>query len=127
MPVTTYFGNAVLNHMLRGQSFTPPSTVWVGLFTQMPTADGGGQEVSGGGYVRQPATFAPAANREISNDTDLQFPTATADWGTVVGFGLFDAETGGNLLVFASLSTPKNVLTGDQPYFPTGELTVTIS
>ena len=127
MPVTTYFGNRILDHMLRGQAYTPPATVWVGLFTQMPTADQPGTEVSGGGYARQPAAFSAAVNREIVNSADLQFPTATADWGTVVGFGLFDAETGGNLLVFASLSTPKNVLTGDQPYFPAGELSVTVT
>jgi hypothetical protein len=34
----------------------------------------------------------------ISNSTTLAFATASADWGIIVAFGLFDAPTAGNLL-----------------------------
>lgn len=34
------------------------------------------------------------------NGAIIQFPAATASWGTVVAFGLYDASTSGNLLQF---------------------------
>jgi len=34
--------------------------------------------------------------------TIFTFPTATADWGTIVGVGIFDASSSGNLLAYES-------------------------
>ena len=34
----------------------------------------------------------------ISNNIDISFPQATTDWGTVLGWGLFDDPTAGHLL-----------------------------
>jgi len=34
----------------------------------------------------------------VTNGSIVTFPTATADWGTVVAFGIFDASTSGNYL-----------------------------
>ena len=36
----------------------------------------------------------------VANGASVTFPTASADWGTVTSFGLFDASTSGNLLAF---------------------------
>jgi hypothetical protein len=41
----------------------------------------------------EPST-SPAS---VTNGSAIAFPVATANWGTVVGFGLYDAPTGGNL------------------------------
>jgi hypothetical protein len=40
------------------------------------------------------------APSSTSNGSVISFPQATANWGTVVAFGLYDAVTGGNLLVW---------------------------
>ena len=40
-----------------------------------------------------------------SNNSAIAFPAATADWGTVVAVGIFDASTGGNLLFFGSVTS----------------------
>jgi len=46
-----------------------------------------------------------------------QFPTATGSWGTIAGFGIFDAATGGKLKHTGILSTSKSVTTSDTPQF----------
>jgi len=46
-----YLENKVLDHVLRNTSYTPPATVYLGLFTANPTDAGGGTEVSGNAYA----------------------------------------------------------------------------
>ena len=113
MPKSLYLSNVLLNHTLRNVAFTPPVQVFVALYTVAPTILGGGTEVSGGGYGRQLGTFSAAASQLTSNTVDILFPVATADWGTVVAFGLFDASSGGNMLYFNNLSASRLVLTND--------------
>jgi hypothetical protein len=119
----------VLN-WLKGTAFpAPPSAVYVGLFTVAPAEDGTtGTEVSGGGYARQAVTFGavsqlPSGPAQMSNTADINFPVATAPWGTIVAIGLFDASTAGNLLYYASIS-PVPINTNDQIRFLAGNLTV---
>jgi hypothetical protein len=58
----------------------------------------------------------------------VTFGTPTGDWGTITGFGLYDAETSGNLLVIGTLNSPVIVNAGDvAPVFAEGTLTVTIA
>jgi hypothetical protein len=124
-----YYESKVLDHMLRGTAFTPPATVYVALFTAAPTDAGGGTEVSGGGYARQSVTFgAPSgtAPTQIANSADVTFPVATASWGTVVAFGLFDASTAGNLLAWDNLTASKQIDVNDQAKFAAGDLKVTL-
>lgn len=110
---TTYLSNALLDYVLRGTAFSAPASVYVGLFTTAPTVGGGGVEVSGGSYARQAASFDPASGGSTVQGCILPFPDATADWGTVVAFGIFDSEVGGNLLFFGDLDEPKTVFAGD--------------
>ena len=75
----------------------PTAAVYVALFTTLPdVASAGGVEVSGGSYARKAVTFAAAPNGQTSNAGDLIWDQATADWGSVVGFGIYDAAWGGN-------------------------------
>jgi hypothetical protein len=126
MSVADYYENKILDHMLRAQAFTPPSTVYVALYTTAPTDAGGGTEVSGGSYARQPVTFSAASGGSIINSADITFPQATADWGTIVAVGLFDASTAGNLLWYGNLTTSKTVNSGDIFTISAGNLTVSL-
>ncbi len=122
-----YYEDVIINHLLRAQAFTPPATIYVGLFTAAPTDAGGGTAVSGGGYARQAVTFsAPTTPGQTSNSADVVFPTATADWGTIVAFALFDAATAGNMLAWGTLTTNKTILSGDQAKFAAGNLQITV-
>lgn len=124
--LTDYLENKLLDHTLRNVSYTPPATVYVGLFTAAPGEAGGGTEVSGGSYARQVASFSAAADGQTSNSADITFPIATADWGTITHIALFDADTGGNMLYYGALSVSKTIQTGDQFIIKVGNLTISL-
>jgi hypothetical protein len=124
MPKTYYLDDNFINVALRNTPFTPPATVYVSLYTVAPTAAGGGTEVSGGGYGRQTVTFVAPVSGQTSNTADVLFPVASATWGTITSFALMDASSGGNMLYFGNLSTPRTVLASDQVRFPSGQLVV---
>jgi hypothetical protein len=124
VPKTYYLSNNVLNVALRGIPFTPPPVIYVSLYTVAPGVGGGGTEVAGGSYARQIAVFTVPASGQLSNTADILFPVASASWGTIVSFALMDASSGGNMLYFGNLSTPRLVLVSDQIKFPMNQLVV---
>lgn len=123
---TDYFENKIIDHMLRNQAFTPPSQLYLGLFTVSPTDSGGGTEVSGNGYQRVAITLSAASNGQTSNTATIDFPQATGDWGTIVAAGIFDAVTGGNLLMWTTISPQKTITSGDIFRIPAGNLTISV-
>lgn len=125
-----YLEAKVLDHVLGGPDYTRPATIYVALYTTAPTDAGGGVEVSGGSYSRVAVTnnstnWPATSGGTKSNGTSITFPTATASWGTVQAVGLLDAATGGNLLFWATLETPKSVGAGDTASFAAGALVLT--
>lgn len=124
MSKTNYLETQILNHVLRATPYSAPSTVYVALFTSAPGEAGGGTEVTGGSYTRQSVTFTSPAPDTVMNTSDVNFPVATADWGTIVAFAIMDQASAGNMLYFANLSASRTVLTNDQFRFPTGQLSV---
>lgn len=127
-----YLENKLLDHSLGGGDYTRPATVYVALFTVMPTSDAGtgGTEVTGGSYARASVTNNntnwPAASGGVkSNGTTITFTTATGTWGGIVGAGIYDASTSGNLMFFGSVQTVKTIVNGDTYTIPAGSLTIT--
>lgn len=125
-----YLENKILDLIWGNQAFSPPSTIYVALFTAAPNDAGGGTEVSGGSYsrvgVQNNATNWPAASGgQKQNGVAINFPQATTSWGTVVAVGFFDAATNGNLLAWANLAANKAVGVGDTISFPVGSITIT--
>ena len=117
--------NALLSAVLRNVSYTSPATVYAALFTVAPTPSTAGTEVSGGSYARVAVTFGAPALGVTSNSAPVAFPTATADWGTVAAVAIMDALSGGNLLYFGALTTPKAVDNGDTASFAAAALSLT--
>lgn len=126
MDKSDFLEDALLNHVLRpGNPYTAPTGIFIALFTTLPGEDGtGGTEVSGGSYAREAVTFGAPVSGTVSNSGAVTFTQATAAWGTIVGIGLYDALTVGNLLYFGNLTTSKVVDNGDQLSFANGALTV---
>ena len=141
--ISDYLENKIIDWLLRGQTFTPPTTVYVGLLTAAPSDAGGGTEVSGGSYARvavasslanwagsQSAGSTAASTGTggtTSNNAAVTFPAPTANWGAVTHFGVYDASAAGNLLFYAALTTPKTINNGDAaPSFAAGALTFQI-
>lgn len=100
-----YLENKILDHVLRNTAYTSPTTVYVGLLTTVATDSTSGTEVSGGSYARQAVAFDAASGGATANTSLITFPTATASWGTVVGFAIYDALTGGNILYWGTLTS----------------------
>lgn len=141
--LTDYAENQIVDHMLRGATFTKPTTIAVALFTAAPSDTGGGTEVSGGAYAR--VTVGPSnttwnatqggtsgASSGTTGLTDnaaaIVFPAPTANWGTISHFAIFDATTSGNMLIHGALTTSKTVNNGDPaPQFNAGELNITFA
>jgi hypothetical protein len=99
------------NQMLSVMQNKP--ALYLGLFTIAPARDGtGGTEVDGNGYLRQQITFGNPMQGEMSNTGAIQFPQASADWGTVTTMGIFDAQVDGNLLWFDDFLQSLNVTAG---------------
>jgi len=124
MSKTDYLETNLLNHVLRNTAYSSPTTIYVALFTVAPGETGGGTEVTGGAYVREAVAFDAPVGGQVSNTADVLFPIATADWGTLVAFALFDASSAGNMLYYANLTASRDILTGDQLRFPAGQLLV---
>lgn len=124
-----YLEDKVLEHVFGGNAYTAPSTLYVALYTSAPSDTGGGTEVSGGGYVRKTATFNVSGTNPTtaSNAGAIEYPTATANYGTVTSVGIFDALSGGNLLAYANLTASKVVSTGDVFRFNAGDLDITLA
>lgn len=130
---TDYLEALIADHLTRDASWTKPSGLYVGLFTAMPNDDAtGGTEVSGGSYARVQhgpgdAQWNVSSPGVVTNAGDITFPQATADWGQLVGVGVWDAATGGNLLFAAQLGATKTVGSGDPPQrFADGTLSVAV-
>ena len=124
---SNFLENAIINAVLRNTSYTSPTTVYVGLFTNDPTDADTGTEVSGGSYARVSVTFGAPSNGVSTNSADVTFPTATSSFGTVTHIGIHDASTGGNLLFYTDLSVSKTIDTGDIFKITTGNLSVTLA
>jgi hypothetical protein len=124
---SNYLENALINATLRNTAYTSPSVVYVGLYTSDPTDANTGTEVSGGSYARVAVTFGAPSNGASTNSAAVEFPQATANWGTVTHIGILDALTSGNLLYHTALDSSKTIETGDIFKIAIGSLSVTLS
>ena len=124
-----YLEDKVLDHVFGGNAFTAPSTLYVALYTVAPSDTGGGTEVSGGAYARQTGAFTVSGTNPTtaSNTAAIEYPTATADYGTVVAVGILDASSSGNLLAYSTLDASKVVSSGDVFRFNAGDLDITLA
>lgn len=117
-----YLANAIINHMMRNQAFSPPANIYVALFknvagleTNLPT-----QEVltAGTGYVRKLVTFSESLEATTQSVEELVW-TALSNWGTVTHLALVDHVSNVNwgvdvnVLMYGELLIPRNVITDD--------------
>ena len=126
MAFTDYLENKVLDYVFSGGSFSQPGTKYLALYTVAPTDSSAGTEVTGGGYARQTVTLTTSGS-DTTNSAAVEYPTATADYGTVVAVAVLDASSGGNMLAYASLTANKTIATGDVFRVPAGDLDISLN
>ena len=127
MSFSNFLETEILDHVFAGAAYTAPTTKYLALFTAVADGEAGSvTEVSGGGYARQTVAFTTSGNT-TSNNAAVEFPTATANYGTVTHVGVYDASTSGNLMAYAALSSNKTIETGDVFRVPSGDLDITLN
>jgi hypothetical protein len=141
--LTDYAENKLVDSLLRGQTLGAPATGYVALYTTCPTDSTAGTEVSGTGYARVAVTSSLAnwagtqgagttvassgTGGTTSNNVVVTFGAPTSAWGVINCWGIADALSGGNLWIYAPLTTPKTVNNGDAaPAFNAGAATFQI-
>lgn len=131
---TTYTDNNLINAILRGTTFPLPANIYLALFTTMPTmpAGTGAIEPSTGGYARQAVgltNFPAASGGSSQNGTTVSFAQATSPGYTnpVLGWGLYDAVTAGNLLLANTLQGTNDVWTLTLGTQTSGTFTMTVN
>lgn len=132
---TNVLEDEIIKHLFRTGSFTKPTVLAVALFTAAPGEAGGGTEVTGGSYARAQLNpldanwAAPSGgNGQTSNVNALAFPTPSANWGVVTHFAIFDATSGGTMLIFGALAQSKTINNGDPaPQFNANQLTISVA
>ncbi|HCE07083.1 MAG TPA: hypothetical protein DEQ40_00485 [Oxalobacteraceae bacterium] len=114
--MSDYSAQALLAWLAGKTAMPTLPTVYLALFTAVGVDAGTGfTEVTGGAYARVATTgdwaaASGSAPSTIANNATVTFATPTANWGTVIGFGLYDAATAGNLLAWDYL--------GNYPWMP---------
>jgi len=127
-----YLENELLDHVfgMGARNYTPPTNIYVALSTTDPGEDGSGlAEPAGGSYARVSTVAADwdvAAAGALANANVIEFAEATAEWGDLTHFALFDALTGGNLLAHGALTVHKVIGIGDTARFKAGDLDVSL-
>jgi hypothetical protein len=93
----------ILNHVTGVSAIYTLPTTYLALFTAVGIDAGTGfTEVTGGSYARVALSgligaSTGSAPSQSANSSAITFTTATASWGTIIGWGLCDAPTSGNL------------------------------
>src|SRR5262249_53942550 len=141
--LSDYLSDQILNSVFRGAGYSFPATTYIALCTTTPiksdtgttisNGTGTGVEVSGGSYARVAVTSntsnwtVAGTNDLVSDNAVITFPTATANWGTVVGIAICDAATNGNILFFGNLSVSQTINNGNVASFPVSNLSIQMS
>ena len=137
--MSSYSAKKALDHLLangRAQVYTPPSSLYVALFTSAgglasntPSLQ---TEVSGGAYTRKLLNgttnyMGPAANFAAALLADINWEIATSNWGAVTHLAIMDTETGGNVISYGALTSPKVIETNDRAVVKAGQLVASLT
>lgn len=135
---SVYTANRVLAKVLRGEDFSVTSSLWIALFRATDgtalraNVVGTALEVTAAGYARAEirgstglTMIAPVEGATQVSGV-VPWAQAIAPWGTVTFAALMDAATGGNVIVYGALASPKAVDTADVFKIPAGLFTVSL-
>jgi hypothetical protein len=142
--LSDFWENEWIDNFFRARAYTAPAVLAVALYTAAPGETGGGTEVTGGAYARvdHPPLFSnwEGTGGEVTavdsagtggltqNNGIITFPVPSASWGLVTDMAILDATSGGNFLVYGTLTASKNINNGDPaPTFQDADLDITLA
>ena len=124
--MSDYLENKVLDHILATTTFTKPSAVYLGLSIASMGDNAGGTELSGSGYTRVSIVFDSASGGTTDNTAVVDFPACTgSNWGAVAYWSIWDATTGGNMLLHGAFTSAKTIEVNDVLRVDAGDLDIT--
>ena len=113
-----------------GSAYTPPTAVYLALFTADPTDDNvTTNEASGAWYARQSIgsfSVPTGTGNSTSNNNQVSFPAVTGSAITITHWAMYDALTSGNLLYSDTIGTAKTFNVGDVPVVNAAALVITV-
>ena len=149
---SNYLENEVLDHVLgkTTRDFTSPSTLVLALFSGTAsdvlaaleagtsstsgTGNWGHYEINNGSYTRKAVSFNTASGGSATNNGDVTFPAATANYDNTAGSGstvtciaVLDNTSGGNVLFYGQLDNSKEILNGDTFQVSVTNLTISLA
>ena len=128
---TNYMEDLVLTALVNGTTLQLSSEKpFIGLLTAAPSDDSSGTECSTASYIRKQvggtgqSDFILPESGTARNQGEFRWDDATEDWGEITHVALYDAETGGNMLVYGTLTAPVEIVSGDIFKIPPSGFTI---
>jgi len=109
MSISSYAANRILDALYNNTALAVAQP-YLSLHGGDP-GETGANEIAGGSYARQAASFGASAAGQVQNDATIDFTLMPAT--TVVAFALWDAATNGNCLWAGWLSTVLRAFVAD--------------
>lgn len=127
MDFSEYLADKLIDATVRNIPYETPEKVWLALYTTDPTKVDIGAEVREPSYNRQELSMSAPVDGVSGNEAQVDFATATSNWGKITYVGIRDEAYDGNLLYFTELENAKDVLTGDQLRIDVDKLTLKLT
>jgi hypothetical protein len=124
MAISTYLGNKIIDAIVNATTLTGIATPYISLHTGDPGLTGA-NEVTGGSYARQAASFAAGGSKASETDTLEEFTGMPAC--TVTHIGIWDAASGGNFLWGGTNSGTQGVAAGNTFRIASGALDISVT
>ena len=133
--LSNYLADEVVDHLLRNQAFTPPTTLYLALFT----ADTGlnanlpDSEASYTGYAREVIALDAAADGVTANTATVEFDEASSGPTVITDVAIVDHLSNTNwgvdvnVLIWGALAADKTLASGETFRIQAGELDLTVT
>lgn len=113
---TQFTQSRITKRMFGNVAYTEPTKIYVEASTTTINVDGtGATPPSDPSYVRVELDNNTATWEDLTigvgrqNAVPIEYATATTNWGVITYVAFYDAPTGGNMLYYAELITPKTI------------------
>jgi hypothetical protein len=127
--LSNYAEASIVNHFLRNTAVSSPVTVYLALYESDPGEANTGDETAYTDYARQASTWeAINGSGQTMNAGSIAFPANGNAVASVIitHAAVFDALTGGNMIIYGALSSPKTLEVDDILSFAINSVTLTL-
>jgi len=125
---TNNLESRIINFFFRNDAGTDSGTTpYLALYSVAPGETGGGTELTGNGYARIAITFGADTAGVSTNTNTLTFTAAGGAWSAIVGHGICDASTAGNVMMYEDSVAGPTLSDGDSYEFGAADITLTFT